>query len=111
MNSESQEQVALVEWFRLKFPDTLIFAVPNGGWRHKATAARMKAEGVIAGVPDLFVPEWRLWIEMKRSSGGKVSTPQTYIMARLRELGYTCLVCRGAADAVEQIDGFVERIR
>ena len=31
------------------------FAVPNGGHRRKATAGKLKAEGVKAGVPDLVV--------------------------------------------------------
>lgn len=31
------------------------FAVPNGGYRHKTEAARLKATGVRAGVPDLVV--------------------------------------------------------
>lgn len=33
----------------------LITAVPNGGYRHPATAARLKAEGVSPGVPDVLV--------------------------------------------------------
>lgn len=37
-----------------------LFAVPNGGLRHKITAARLVAEGVAAGVPDLLLPvAWR----------------------------------------------------
>lgn len=33
-----------------------LHAVPNGGLRSKATAGRLKAEGVKSGVPDLFLP-------------------------------------------------------
>jgi hypothetical protein len=34
----------------------MLFAIPNGGKRDAVTAARLKAEGVKAGVPDLFFP-------------------------------------------------------
>ncbi len=29
--SEHEEQVGLVMWFRNRFPDVLIYAIPNGG--------------------------------------------------------------------------------
>lgn len=35
---------------------SLMFAIPNGGLRHKATAGNLKAEGVKAGVPDIMLP-------------------------------------------------------
>ena len=33
-----------------------MFRIPNGGSRHPAEAARLKAQGVKAGVPDLCIP-------------------------------------------------------
>ena len=72
--SEHDEQVALFELlalYELKYPILQwIFAIPNGGARHPAVAAKMKAEGVKAGVWDVFVPvpvddKCGLWIEMK----------------------------------------------
>ena len=33
----------------------LLFAIPNGGLRNRATAARLRAEGVKRGVSDLFL--------------------------------------------------------
>jgi len=71
--SETEEQEGFVNWFRAKFPGVLIFAIPNGGHRAISTAKRLKAEGVVPGIPDLHVPAWRLWIEMKRVKGGKLS--------------------------------------
>lgn len=50
--SEHDQQVAVVEWYDLN--GIPVFAIPNGGIRHKRTAAMLKAEGVKAGVPDLF---------------------------------------------------------
>ena len=34
----------------------LLHAIPNGGKRDKVTAAKLKAEGVKAGIPDIFLP-------------------------------------------------------
>lgn len=51
-----------------------LFAVPNGGFRHKATAAAMQRGGVRRGVPDLVLPIARggytsWWCELKRFGG------------------------------------------
>ena len=102
--SEAQEQAAFVQYMRIKHPDILIFAIPNGGSRNKAEASRMKAGGVVAGIPDLFVPKFRLWIEMKRRKGGTVSEKQKEIMKYLVSVGYQCAVCRGADDAIAVIE-------
>ena len=102
--SEAQEQAAFVQYMRTKYPDVLIFAIPNGGSRNKAEASRMKAGGVVAGIPDLFVPEFRLWIEMKRRKGGTVSEKQKEIMHELERVGYVCRVCRGADEAIAVIE-------
>ena len=101
--SEDHEQMMLVQWFRRTYPDVRIFSVPNGGHRHPAVAAKMKATGVSSGVPDLFIPAWRVWIEMKREKGGTVSADQKEWIAYLEECGYRCFVARGAEDAKRQI--------
>lgn len=104
MESEHLEQVRLVSWFRRTFPDVRIFAVPNGGARSGLQGAKLKAEGVSAGVPDLFVPAWHLWVEMKRAKGGTVSPEQKDWMAYLESVGYRCIVGRGFDDARQQIE-------
>lgn len=99
--TEHQAQVAFVNWFRLAYPGVLIFAIPNGGLRNKVTAARLKAEGARAGVPDLFVPEWRLFIEMKKTKaeGGRLSQAQREMVVALRKAGYETAVCYGLDEA------------
>lgn len=54
-NKEARIQAAIVEWVRVVAPHVLIFAVPNGGLRTKAEAARLKWTGVVAGIPDLAI--------------------------------------------------------
>ena len=68
-----------------------------------AQGASLKAEGVQAGVPDLFVPAWSLWIEMKRETGGTVSPAQRDWIAYLEGIGHTVIVGRGFDDAREQV--------
>lgn len=103
MPSEHAEQVAVVQWFKRQHPGVRIFAIPNGGQRNVVVAAKMKAEGVSRGVPDLYVPAWRLWIEMKRAKGGALSAEQRDWIAYLEGLGDTVIVGKGADDAIAQV--------
>lgn len=61
------------------------------------------------GIPDLFVPEWSLWIEMKRVKGGKLSPDQRDWIRYLQELGNTVYVAYGAEEAMKLIDEFVSQ--
>ncbi len=101
--SEHIEQVHFVAWFRREYPDIRIFAIPNGGGRSKAQAGQLKAEGVSAGVPDLYIPAWRVWIEMKRQKGGTVSKEQKDWHEYLRSIGDTVFVCKGFEKAKENV--------
>lgn len=106
--SESKEQVAFVKWFRLQFPSVRIFAIPNGGARDAITGSRLKAEGVEPGVPDLYIPKWHLWIEMKRIKKSSTSEEQKGWAAYLvDECGDRHLFAFGAADAIEKIKEFI----
>jgi hypothetical protein len=98
---EHGEQVALIDWCSLHIKQApeleLIFAIPSGGHRHKKTAGKLKAEGVKAGVPDLFLPVARLgfhglWIEMK-VKGGRIRPVQFWWLEQLVEQGYMHQVC------------------
>ncbi len=94
----------LVQWFRRTYPNVLIFSVPNGGHRRPAVAAKMKATGVVKGVPDLFIPAWELWVEMKRVKGGSTSLEQDMMHLYLRSVGYKVIVTKGFEDAQRQIE-------
>ncbi len=107
--SEHSEQVGFINWFRAKYPDVLIFAIPNGEKRAISVAKRLKMEGVVRGIPDLFVPAWTLWIEMKRVSGGRLSTEQRQMIKYLEGIGHTVIIGKGAGDASKQVLDFFER--
>jgi hypothetical protein len=104
MPSEHTEQVWLFQQVELKraaIPALgLLFAVPNGGHRNEAVAAKLKAEGVKRGVPDLVWPVARgphhgLFVEMKKLDG-HASYPQRQWLTALLEQGYLAITCQGA---------------
>lgn len=100
--SEHHEQALVIQFMRRNYPEVLIFAIPNGGQRSAATGARLKAEGVVPGVPDLFIPAWGLFIEMKTLTG-KVSPEQKAMLEYLQSVGYDAIVCKGANAAIAHI--------
>ena len=110
--TEEQEQAAIFEWVRImqnQYPElSLLHHIPNGGYRAPATAAKLKAQGVKAGVPDLCLPVARggwhgLYIELKRRQGGKLSPNQTDWLAELEYQGYRAVVAHGAEAACDII--------
>lgn len=114
--SESVEQQSLFHWVALQtgtHPElALLYHIPNGGARSRATAGRLKAEGVRAGVPDLCLPVPRgpyhgLYVELKRRDGGRVSPAQRDWMQRLRAQGYETAVCHGWEEAAETIIAYL----
>lgn len=105
--TEHEEQREVVKWFRQTYTKPAgvrIFAIPNGGFRSKLTAAKLKVEGVSAGVPDLYVPAKKLWIEMKRVKGGVVDEPQKDWHAYLKSIGDHVIVCHGFDEAKRMIE-------
>lgn len=108
--SEHLEQTRYFAWIK-KHRRThdqlhLVFAIPNGGYRHKAVAARMKAEGVEPGIPDIFISVPKnglcgLYIEMKsKDPKASVSDAQKDKIRLLRQYGYQVYVCKGADHAI-----------
>jgi hypothetical protein len=90
-NLENQIQAAVVDW--AVAPNVIIFAVPNGGLRSKAAAAKLKRTGTLAGVPDLVViaqPAGR--------AHGRVSLEQRSLMEQLTAAGAFCAVVRSIDD-------------
>lgn len=54
-HSEEQLQRTVVEHWRIRgVPGSILAAIPNGERRDKATGARLRAQGVLSGFPDLF---------------------------------------------------------
>jgi hypothetical protein len=102
--SEHDEQALYFRWagfvtFDGKPLRPRCYAVANGGDRHPVVAAKLKAEGVTPGRPDINVDVSSggfhgLRIEAKRR-GGRPTPEQLECLAMLREDGYRALVGYG----------------
>ena len=114
---EHTEQVTLMQWWSLAchgfgIPEACLFAIPNGGQRNVIVAAKLKAEGVRAGVPDLFLACGSscfngLFIEMKKTRGGRVSESQKVYLELLKDRGYAVAVCHGWLEAKQSIESYL----
>ena len=110
--SETTEQIAFVKWIRKFHPNVLIFHIRNGGQMSGAMGGKLRMMGVVSGVHDLYVMEYKLFIEMKDvKPKGKVMTPkQKWFRERYRDSEYSFLLCYGFKDAKEQFTKFVEDV-
>ena len=123
MNQEHNIQCACVRWFNFQWPEYsgLLFAVPNGGARSKATAGKLKAEGVVPGVADLIllVPKcikakdegWyntihALCIEMKTAKG-RQSPEQKGWQEMVEAHGYKYAVCHSLDEFMAVVNGYL----
>ena len=59
--------------------------------------------GMEVGYPDLFIPECKLFIEMKKRDGGIISKEQKIMHEKLKDLNYIVKVCHGAKEAWNEI--------
>lgn len=92
--NEHELQVNCIKWMRYQHPKHLCFAIPNGGNRNLLTAVKLKAEGVLAGVPDIFIPAPNkdyngLFIELKAGKN-KATDKQKEVIEQLKNNGYQC---------------------
>jgi hypothetical protein len=134
--NEFAEQKTLLRWWGmahkgLGVPDhRLLFAIPNGaylggGKLGAMRGGRLRAEGMVAGAPDLFlaVPRERqvegglcwpasgLFIEMKKTHGGKWSSEQREMAQILIDQGYAFALCRGWEEGVKEIEKYLSAPR
>lgn len=114
-HEESDLQTACVRWFRLQYPSLALslFAVPNGGSRNLREAARMKGEGVTAGVADLILLVPRsgyasLCIEMK-SAAGRQRPEQKAWQQAVEKAGNRYVVCRSFDEFRAVVDDYLSK--
>jgi hypothetical protein len=117
-DTEHAQQCALFCWAALPdvqalYPELkLMFAIPNGGERNRIVAAQLKAEGVKAGVLDIFLPVPRLtyvtrwyhgmFIEMKIKSN-KPTKEQNAFAEAAQAQGYYCVLAYSWEHARDEI--------
>jgi hypothetical protein len=110
---------SLYGWRRFKVDQRLLYAIPNGGERHAAVAARLKQEGVRAGVPDYFLAVPRagkhgLYLELKAGGPGvekgRPTKEQLEFGALVQEQGYEFQVVYGAEEAESVVQNYLLQI-
>lgn len=110
---EHDMQKAFFEWLNLVHPeeDEVTFAVPNGVRCSKSQAVKLKAEGLKAGIPDVFMGVPRgtfpgLFIEFKIKPN-KPSEAQKSKIASFKSRGYRCEVIYNIDDAMNLVNEYV----
>jgi hypothetical protein len=103
----------------MQYPKLILFAIPNGGKRGIVEASIMKAEGVLSGVPDLFLAHARidddqdavqyngLFLEMK-SERGRLTDSQKEIHAALRRENFAVEVCRSFDEFRASVENYLK---
>lgn len=114
---EHRLQCACVRWFRLAYPQHHhnLFAVPNGGYRTPATAAKIKAEGALPGVSDLILLIARggyhgLLIELKTDKG-RQSEAQREWQRLIEADGYKYVVVRSMEEFIKVVEAYLNETR
>ena len=113
---EHEIQKQIVKWARLFSGQIkelhVLHAIPNGGKRNMPEAVRLKAEGVLAGMPDLHLPVARngynsLYIEIKTQTGRQTKR-QKEVQEALEMHGNLVLVCRTAENGIKEILNYLK---
>lgn len=113
--TEHDLQVQCLRWLRAAYRDVLCYAIPNGGQRNTIVAAKLKAEGATAGIPDLCIPIGRngyhaLYIEMKNGKAGRLSDHQKEIIHRLQACGNKVVVCRTFDEFKKEVEEYLNKM-
>ena len=115
---ESAQQAQVVEWSRWayktgKYPMLNMLHCSLNGVKLSGTQARIaKGQGMLSGVPDLFLPVPKngyhgLFIEMK-SEKGRVTENQHWFLTNAESLGYKTAVCYSAKEAISAIQAYYD---
>ena len=104
-NGEARRQASIVDFVRWVAPQVVIFAVPNGGLRSKSEAARLKWQGVLAGVLDLVLvlPDARVAFWETKTPAGRISAAQHAFIDQLDRRGHSWALVRSIDDARREL--------
>ena len=108
--TEQQESESLAAYLRVK--GYKFTHVPNETGSDPAArrrAIRMKRAGTSKGFPDyiVIVKDQLVFIELKRSKGGRVSPEQREWLEALSKTEAHCIIARGAHEAIEYIETLI----
>lgn len=95
--TEGKIQAEAYQWFHNSYPELrgLLYHVPNGGNRNLIEATRLKAAGVVAGIPDMvFHFKGKTWFFEFKDAKGKLSYDQVKIHDQMRSQGFIVWIVR-----------------
>ena len=116
---ESAHQAQVVEWSKWayktgKYPMLNMLHCSLNGVKLSGTQAKIaKGQGMLSGVPDLFLPVPKngfhgLFIEMK-SEKGRITENQHWFLTNAEGLGYKTAVCYSAKEAISAIQAYYDQ--
>ena len=111
--TEYEIQKAIISWVR-RHPDDrlkLLYACPNESRRSPSHFAKRRAEGMLAGVPDLHLPcpsqgYPGLFIEVKTPEG-KLSKEQREYKERCDKVGYPYVIVRSVNQGIRTLETYL----
>ena len=117
---ESAYQTQVVEWSRwafkanpARYPHLEMLHCSLNGVKLSGTQAKIaKGQGMLSGVPDLFLPVPKngyhgLFIEMK-SDKGRVTENQHWFLTNAESLSYKTVICYSAKEAISAIQAYYD---
>jgi hypothetical protein len=108
--SKIQQEAIMYIWNTLPETRLCLFHVPNGMFTNAREGAKFKAQGVIAGVPDLvFVWNGKThYIEVKTEKG-RLSEQQKALHQKWAEQGVEVKVCRTSEEIIAIVSELVQQ--
>jgi hypothetical protein len=95
--TEKEIQKEFVQYLRKTYPE-LVFTC-NGQFNSIKNVVNNYRMGYCKGIPDLFICDYKCWIELK-SKKGKLKPHQITIHDRLSKLGYKVFTCYSLEEAI-----------
>ena len=116
---ESIQQAQVIEWSRWayktgKYPMLNMLHCSLNGVKLSGTQAKIaKGQGMLSGVPDLFLPVPKngyhgLFIEMK-SEKRCLTENQQWFLGNAESVGYKTVVCYGSKEAIAAIQAYYDQ--
>lgn len=113
-HTESNEQIAAMDWLRAQHPKLVDYTLHIGNERKSTYYAGyiMKRMGVLKGASDLLMA-WPcggyhgLFIEVK-SKTGRPTPEQLAFIKRMNEAGYCAKLCYGAEEVISTMKDYLK---
>lgn len=115
--TELQTQIRIVKAAREAFPHEcrLLHHIPNGANTNALRGKLNQMSGIIAGIPDLFLPYpagkyHGLYMEVKKDQISRVRKDQKYCLTELAQEGYFTCTARSPQEGIKLIHYYLTHV-